>query len=117
VQNRAEVLAIVSYPIFFHHGAELGVQTKVQKGRLHLDDHSFVFRSSGDVTQVSINTIRSVSMFRLHGLSRVIRVDHDAGSTFLAVTRLMIGQFAFVNFFKTGALFKKMQAMVINTAA
>ena len=102
----------MSYHIFFHHGAELGLQTQVQKGRLDLNDHSLVFRSSGDITSISINTIRSVGMFRLHGLSRVIRLDHDAGSTFLAVTRLMIGQFAFVNFFKTGALFRQIQAML-----
>ena len=49
-------------------------------------------------------------MFRLHGLGRVIEIDHRQGRLFLSVVRLMIGQFAFIDFFKTGALFKQLSA-------
>jgi hypothetical protein len=33
---------------------------------------------------------------------RVIRVDHDGGRLYLAAVLFMIGQFASVNFIKTG---------------
>ena len=107
----------MTYRIFFHHGPELGLSTHVEKGTLDVVGDSIVFSSSGSLTRVPIKTISAISMFRLHGLSRVVRVEHDAGSTFFAVTRIMIGQFAFVNFFKTGTLFTQIQAMVCDAAA
>lgn len=48
--------------------------------------------------------MRNVDMFRFHGLGRVIQLDHSKGRLFLAATRLMIGQFAIINFFRTGKL-------------
>jgi hypothetical protein len=45
-------------------------------------------------------------MYRFHGLGRVIQVDHRKGRLFLAATRLMIGQFALINFFRTGKLYR-----------
>jgi len=50
-------------------------------------------------------------LFRLHGLGRVIRLDYRGGRVFLAVFRLMVGQFALINFFKTGALHKKLDTV------
>jgi len=50
-------------------------------------------------------------LFRLHGTMRVIRLEHRHGQVFLAVVRLMIGQFAFVNFFKTGKMHTELSAM------
>jgi hypothetical protein len=46
--------------------------------------------------------IKDVELFRLHGTMRVIRVDHDGGRLYLAAVLFMIGQFASVNFIKTG---------------
>jgi hypothetical protein len=55
--------------------------------------------------------IVEADLFRLHGLGRVIRVDYQGGRVFLAVVRLMIGQFAFINFFATGSLHKQLSAI------
>jgi hypothetical protein len=102
----------MSHRIFFHHGPDLGLQTTAVKGRLDISGDVIAFRSARNVTNIPLKSVRAVSMFRLHGLSRVIRIDHDAGSTFFAVIRLMIGQLAFVNFFKTGTVFRQIQTMI-----
>ncbi len=57
-----------------------------------------------------------VELFRLHGLGRVVRLDYRGGRVFLGVVRLMIGQFAFINFVKTGALHKELGAIAKDQA-
>ena len=39
---------------------------------------------------------------------RVIRLEKRNGRLFITVVRLMIGQFAFINFFKTGSLHQQL---------
>ena len=53
-------------------------------------------------------SIRSAELFRLQGLGRMIRIEHAGGTLFLTVVvRFCIaGQFATINFFKTGKLLK-----------
>jgi hypothetical protein len=48
--------------------------------------------------------ILEAELFRLHGLGRVIRLEYRGGRLFLSVLRVMIGQFALINFFQTAAL-------------
>jgi hypothetical protein len=50
--------------------------------------------------------IQQAELFRLHGLGRVIRIEGRAGTVFVSVIRLMIGQFAFINFLRTVELHK-----------
>jgi hypothetical protein len=98
------------YKVFFHVGNELGLKTKALKGRAWLDDSGLHVEGPTSV-EIPLRDIKQVKMFRLHGLGRVIQVDYVDGRLFLSVVRLMIGQFAFINFFKTGALFKQLSAI------
>jgi len=58
-----------------------------------------------------------VELFRFHGLGRVIRVEHRLGRLYLSVVRVMIGQFAIINFFKTGALHKALSVIAKRNAS
>jgi hypothetical protein len=90
------------YKVFFHFGEELTVKTKVAKGQVWIDEKGLHLTSNTET--FTISEISTVELFRLHGTMRVIRVDFSKGRLFLSVVRFMIGQFAFVNFLKTGNL-------------
>jgi hypothetical protein len=100
----------MKYKVFFYRGAELGLKTRVEKGQAWLDNTGLHIEGSGGLT-IPNNEMLEVELFRLHGLGRVIRLDYREGRVFLSVVRLMIGQFAFINFFKTGALHKELAAI------
>ncbi|WP_109486607.1 hypothetical protein [Occallatibacter savannae] len=100
---------MTKYTVFFHIGNELGLKTKVLKGRAWLDNSCLRVEGLTSL-EISFRDVSRVKMFRLHGLGRVIEIDHRQGRLFLSVVRVMIGQFAFINFFKTGALFKQLSA-------
>jgi hypothetical protein len=100
----------MKYRVFFHRGNELGLKTKVLKGYAWLDNSSLHVEGP-ESFDIPIDELRQATMFRLHGLGRVIQVEHRHGRLFLSVTRLMIGQFAFINFFKTGQLYKELSAL------
>jgi hypothetical protein len=101
------------YQVFFHVGDELGLKTRVLKGRAWLDDSSLNLEGAMNLAIPQLD-IKHVKLFRLQGLGRVIQVDYVTGRLFLSVVRLMVGQFAFINFVKTGALFKEL-ATVANS--
>ena len=92
------------YKVFFHSGDDLTLKTRVTQGDAWTDKDGLHVASNGQSLLVTGRDVRSVELFRLHGLGRVIRIDHINGRIFISVVRLMIGQFAFINFFKTGAL-------------
>lgn len=92
------------YNIFFHQGPDLGLKTRVSKGTAWIDPTALKIQGQSGGPVITITGIQNVDLFRLHGSMRVIRVDHRDGRLFLSVVRLMIGQFAFVNFLKTGEL-------------
>ena len=98
------------YKVFFHRGTELGLKTKVAKGQAWLDDTGLHIDGVNGFT-IPSSDILEAELFRLHGLGRVIRLEYRGGRIFLAVVRLMIGQFAFINFFKTGTLHKQLAAV------
>ena len=100
----------MKYKVFFHRGAELGLKTRVEKGHAWLDTAGLHIEGSEDFT-IPSNDIQETELFRLHGLGRVIRLDYRGGRVYLSIVRLMIGQFAFINFFKTGALHKELAAI------
>ena len=96
------------YRVFFHHGAELGLKTRASKGEAWIDDSALHIKGPTGTTDVAMADLLKVELFRLHGLGRVIRAEHQGGRLYLAVVRFMIGQFASVNFFGTGELHKKL---------
>jgi len=101
------------YKIFFHYGDELGLKTKVQKAQAWLGDDGLHIESDGRPLLLIHNCdLLSAELFRLHGLCRVIRVEHRGGRLFLSVIRFLIaGQFMLVNFYKTGELQLRLAAI------
>ncbi len=100
------------YRIFFYAGDELGLKSRVVKGRAWIDDKGLtVGDGAGHDIVIGAADLRNVKMFRLHGLGRVIQIDHRGGRLFLSAIRLMIGQFAFINFFRTGTLLQSISRM------
>jgi hypothetical protein len=101
------------YKVFFHRGEELGLKTKVQKGKAWLDDDGLhVEGPSGPLPLIPKSALLSAELFRLHGLASVIRVDHRGGRLFLSAIRFLIGgQLMLVNYYKTVELHKRLAAI------
>jgi hypothetical protein len=98
------------YKVFFHRGNELTLKTTVFKGHAWLDG-SVLQVEGPESFNIPVCELQQVKLFRLHDLGRVIEIEHLHGRLFLSVTRLMIGQFAFINFFKTGKLYKELSIL------
>ncbi len=94
----------VRYKVFFHQGENLGLKTHVEQASAWVDAAGVHVESASGAIFIPRNDLVSSRIFRLHGLGRVIEIDHRGGRLFVSVVRLMIGQFAFINFFRTGAL-------------
>jgi hypothetical protein len=94
---------MTTYKVFFYAGDDLGLKTKVDRGEATLDESSLRVDGSNGVS-IPLRDVSAVKLFRLHGLGRVIQIDHSGGRLFISVIRFMIGQFAAINFFKTGDL-------------
>ena len=101
-----------SFKVFFYVGKELGIKTHVEKGKATVTTTELTV-SNGSTLTIPLREIQSVRLFRLHGLGRVIQIDHSQGCLFLSVVRFMIGQFASINFFKTGELHKQLEASIL----
>jgi hypothetical protein len=101
---------LVKYRVFFHQGDELGLKTRVTRGEAWLDDAGLHVSGPSEILIPNSDFI-GAELFRLHGLGRVIRVEHRHGRLFLSVVRFMIGQFALINFFKTGKLHQEITAI------
>lgn len=99
------------YKVFFHHGAELGLKTRVAKGEAWVDDAGLHVQGASGATLVAKDRIRKAAFIRLQGSLRVIQIDHEGGRLFLCVIRFMIGQFAVGNFFGNGKLLKDISAL------
>ena len=99
----------MTYKVFYHSGEELGVKTRVEKGRAIIDDSALHLEGTGGFS-VPLSDVTAVELFRLHGTMRVIKVDHSGGRLYLSVTRFMVGQFASVSFLKTGDLYDRLVA-------
>lgn len=89
---------MTTYKVFFYSGEDLGLKTRVDKGKATLDESTLTIHGPSVLT-ISLKDIDSVKLFRLHGLGRVIQIDHMGGRLFISVIRFMIGQFASINFF------------------
>jgi len=99
------------YKVFFHHGPDIGLKTRVSRGTASIDVSGLKIQGPEGSSFIESASIKEVVLFRLHGTSRVIRVDHQGGRLYLAVVRFMIGQFASINFFKTGELHAALEGL------
>lgn len=99
------------YKVFFHNGPEIGLRTHVLRGAASIDVSGLNIQGPDGSSFIPSASIKEVELFRLHGMARVIRVDHRDGRLYVAVVRFMIGQFASVNFFKTGELHRELQGL------
>ncbi|EKU73866.1 MULTISPECIES: hypothetical protein [Sphingobium] len=102
----------MSYRIFYHHGFELGLATKVAKGVLDIDDKAIAIKSGGNAYHIAFHDVEDVELIRLHKVGRVIRLTHSGGTHFVSVVRFMVGQFALINFLATGRVFNRIQSAV-----
>jgi len=92
------------YKVMFHEGPDVGIKTKMSTGWLTIADGEIKISGPEPLSR-SLASVRSVGLFRLHGLGRMVRITHDNGTLFVTVVRFCIaGQFASVDFFKTGKL-------------
>ena len=94
---------MTTYKVFYYVGEDLDLKTRVEKGMATLDESALHVDGSIAIS-IPLRNISSVKLFRLHGLGRVIQIDHSGGRFFISAIRFMIGQFATINFFKTGDL-------------
>ncbi|MGA9811930.1 MAG: hypothetical protein WBQ64_04075 [Terriglobales bacterium] len=101
------------YKVFFHCGEELGLKTKVQKGKAWLDDDGLhVEGPAGPLPVIPNSALLSAELFRLHSLASVIRLDCRSGRLFLSVIRFLIGgQLMLVNYYKTVELHRRLAAI------
>jgi hypothetical protein len=104
----------MKYKVFFYQGEDLSLKTRVARGQAWLDAEGLHIDGPQAISISKVDLV-SVELFRLHGLGRVIRVNHRHGRLFVSVVRAMIGQFAFINFFRTGELHKQLVALTPET--
>lgn len=100
------------YKVFFHHGDELGLKTKVSKGEAWIDDAGLNIKGPNGAKVIVKEELRKAELVRLCGSLRVIQVEHKGGRLFLCVIRFMIGQFAIGNFFGNGKLQKELSGLL-----
>jgi hypothetical protein len=106
----------MKYKVFFHRGDELSLKTRVSKGRAWLDDAGLHIEGREGFT-IPSSEILEVELLRLHGLGRVIRIDSRGGRLFLSVVRLLVGQFALINFLQTGKLQRHLASLAKQRSA
>lgn len=115
VVNAKGLLSMQRYKVFFHLGEELNIKTRVEKGWAWVDEKGLNVASGTET--FTISGVSAVELFRLHGSTRVIRVEHSGGRLFLSVVRWMVGQFAVVNFLKTGAFRDRIAELIQHRGA
>jgi hypothetical protein len=101
----------MKYKVFYYQGNELSLKTRVTRADCWLDDAGLHIDGPIGFT-IPAADLLAVELFRLHGLGRVIRVEHRGGRLFLSVVRFMIGQFALINFLRTGELHRRLADVV-----
>jgi hypothetical protein len=100
----------MTYKVFFHSGDDLTLKTRVLRGKAWVDGEGLHISGTQELV-IPKHEMVEAELFRLHGLGRVIRLKHANGQVYVSVVRLMIGQFAFINFFKTGKLLGEIKSL------
>jgi hypothetical protein len=103
------------YKIIYHQGDNVDVKTEVASGFATLTDTDLQIVGDENI-HIQFADLEAVELFRLHGSGRMIKITHRDGTIFLSVIRFrlirlpIIGQFATVNYFRTGELLKLLQS-------
>ena len=110
-RDNATVTAHRTYRVVYHVGDTLNLRTKALEGRVALTQDVLAI-TGPSLVELPIREIRSVDLFRLHGLGRCIRISHDRGTVYVSVVRFVLfGYFALINFFQTGELARRLRAV------
>jgi hypothetical protein len=102
----------MSYKVLYHQGEEVSLKTKAGVGRLSLEGGRLLIRGEPEVS-LPLEALRSVELFRLHSIARMLKITHEGGTLFISVIRFsLFGLFMVVNFFATGRLQKELEAII-----
>src|SRR5438309_10794303 len=94
----------MTYKVLYHVGESVSLKTKCPTGCLSIEDHRVLIRGSPEIS-IPVESLRSVELFRLHGMARMLKIQHSGGTLFVSVIRFsLFGLFGVVNFFGTGRL-------------
>jgi hypothetical protein len=98
-----------TYHVIYHIGDTLNLRTKVLEGRASLTQNALTITGPSPV-EVLVRELRGAELFRLHGLGRFIRISHERGTVYVSVVRFVLfaGYFAWINFFRTGELARRL---------
>ncbi len=100
----------MTYRVIYHDGPAVDLKTKVKAGYATMTDEALVIEGK-TTSEVPYRSITSVDLFRLHGLGRMIKIDHSSGVLFVSVVRINIaGYFVIINFVRTGYLHEELRA-------
>jgi len=98
-----------SYRVMYHVGDELNLRTKVLTGRASLTQEALTIAGPSPIA-LPLRELRSVELFRLHGLGCVIRIAYEKDTVYVSVVRFVLfGYFAAINFLKTGELARRLR--------
>jgi len=101
----------MSYKVIYYRGPSIGLRTRTRNGHLAVRGNSLTI-SGDDELSIPGGAIRDVELFRLHGLCRMLRIEHDRGTLFVTVVRFcLFNWFALVNSFQTGRLHQELQML------
>ena len=92
------------YKVIYHQGDTVGWSTKAVRGMAEVSERGLTITGPNVTIDIPAGDIQSVELFRMSGMGSMLKIVHDGGTLFVTVIRFMIGQFATVNFFATGAL-------------
>lgn len=100
----------MKYRIAYHMGNRLDVKTKVDSGILTVNSGCIEISGARPLT-IPNSALRSVELFRLHGLGRMVKMVYGDSMIFLTVVRFnLFGYFLLINFLKTGALYERLKS-------
>lgn len=100
------------YKVIYHIGDSVGLKTKAEQGFLFIDGASVFIITKDQKNKISIEDIRSVSLFMLNGLGSMLNVKFGPSTIFISVLRFCIGQFATTNFFGTRELKRELETCI-----
>src|SRR5262245_4373066 len=106
----ADLADKTTYPVIYHIGDTLNLETKALEGRASLTEDGLTITGPSPVA-LPIRQLRAAELFRLHGLGRCIRISHEKGTIYVSVVRFVLfgGYFASINFFRTGELARQLR--------
>lgn len=94
----------MNHKVMYYQGEQIDLKTKVAVGRLEVGDGRLFIQGKQELT-VAFDSLQSVELFRMHGIGRMLKVQHSDGTLFVAVIRCcLFGLFAISNFSGTGRL-------------